>query len=89
MVLVNYCQSYGNFCKYNFCSGKHQHIEQKTKSIPNLNGYLLLALANFFEKPAFSRKLKSLLSTEGKYYVQLHALCFISNVYKQRFLGLV
>jgi hypothetical protein len=48
MVLVNYRQSYDDYCRYNFCSGKHQHIEQKTKSIPNPNGYLLLALAGQF-----------------------------------------
>jgi len=41
MVLVNYWQSYDDYCRYNFCSGKHQHIEQKTISIPNPNGYLL------------------------------------------------
>merc|ERR1712153_119317 len=53
MVLVNYRQSYDDYCRYNFCSGKHQHIQQKTKSIPNLNGYLLLALANSVKNRLF------------------------------------
>jgi len=58
MVLVNYRQSYDSYCRYNFCSGKHQHIEQKTKSIPNPNGYLLLALANSVKNRLFQEKSK-------------------------------
>jgi len=58
MVLVNYRQSYDDYCRYNFCSGKHQHIEQKTKSIPNPNGYLLLALANSVKNRLFQEKSK-------------------------------
>ena len=58
MVLVNYRQSYDDYCRYNFCSGKHQHIEQKTKSIPNLNGYLLLALANSVKNRLFQENSK-------------------------------
>ena len=58
MVLVNYRQSYDNYCRYNFCSGKHQHIEQKTKSIPNPNGYLLLALANSVKNRLFQENSK-------------------------------
>ena len=58
MVLVNYWQSYDDYCRYNFCSGKHQHIEQKTKSIPNLNGYLLLALANSVKNRLFQENSK-------------------------------
>jgi len=56
IVLVNYWQSYDDYCRYNFCSGKH--IEQKTKSIPNLNGYLLLALANSVKNRLFQENSK-------------------------------
>jgi len=58
MVLVNYWQSYDGYYRYNFCSGKHQHIEQKTKSIPNLNRYLLLALANSVKNRLFQENSK-------------------------------
>jgi len=58
MVLVNYRQSYDDYCRYNFCSGKHQYIEQKTKSIPNPNGYLLLALANSVKNRLFQENSK-------------------------------
>jgi len=58
MVLVNFRQSYHDYCRYNFCSGKHQHIEKKTKSIPNPNGYLLLALANSVKNRLFQEKSK-------------------------------
>jgi len=58
MVLVNYLQSYDDYCRYNFCSGKHQPIEQKTKSIPNPNGYLLLALANSVKNRLFQENSK-------------------------------
>ena len=58
MVLVIYRQSYDDYCRYNFCSGKRQHIEQKTKSIPNLNGYLLLALTNSVKNRLFQENSK-------------------------------
>merc|ERR1711963_566214 len=34
------------YCQYNFCSGEHNCIIQKSKNIPRPNEYILLALAN-------------------------------------------
>jgi len=58
MVLVNYRQSHDDYCRYNFSSGKHQHIEQKTKYIRNPNGYLLLALVNSVKNRLFQENSK-------------------------------
>jgi len=62
MVLVNHRQSFDDYCSYNFCSGKHQHIEQKTKSVQNPNGYLLLALANSVKTGFFKKTQKFIIN---------------------------
>ena len=54
------------YCQYNFCSGEHNCIIQKSKNIPKPNEYILLALANTTQRRIKEDKLRNYQEKENK-----------------------